>query len=480
MISGAGSNHQKRDGIHSDLLPGNSQQSPANMPAPGLLERSRRVPPGRPAMSARLVRQGSSFIATALFFMMFSGPPRLRIRDGEASLRGEMDWVVILHAVVWALAGIWVLYQVWKYLQANHPIPRFSLPQRLGLAMVLLLAISAAVARAPALSAFKIYQMLVSLSFVHFFVRQFGRQSCLKKIFWGSALLCVAVAIGAFLFPDLVWFSSDFNPEPSRLRGELIASTGIVSTFAIILLLTGVRKMWRVGTVLFLSLFVGLLALSQSRTAYAVAFVLLALVLLKRPNVKPLRLFAYLVCVLMVILYAYNRLPSLREYRNPESITNLDDRVGLWRYLASVTFTQSPWLGLGYYSASRVYGPEYNIGLGTAHSMFIEVLLGGGVPSFVLLVAVCAVLSANAARLLCTRRDGFSFAISSLFIACVLFGFMGEEIDSGPVGICFWYCAAVLPWLCERAAKVLPRPIQVGGEFLPIAMAAKQPQGRAS
>ena len=463
------------------MLPVNSQHNFANMPAAEPGPRSRRLPLPTPVMSGpRFVRKRSSLIATVLFFLMFSGPPRLRIRDGEASLRGEIDWVVILHAVVWAVAGLWVLYQIWKHLQANHSMPRFSLPQKLGLAMVLLLSISAVVTRAPVLSAFKIYQMLVSLCFIHIFVQQFGRQSCLKRIFWASALLCVAVAIGAFLFPDLVWFSSDFDPEPSRLRGELIASTGIVSTFAIILLLTGVRKMWRIVPVLFLSLFLGLLALSQSRTAYAVAFVLLALVILKRPNVKPLRQFAYLVCLLTIILYVYNRLPNLSQYRDTESIANLDDRVGLWRYLGGVTLTQSPWLGFGYYSASRVYGPEYNIGLGTAHSMFMEVLLGGGVASFALLVVICAVLSKYAARLLYSRRDGFSFAASSLFIACLLFGFMGEEIDSGPVGICFWYCAAVLPWLCARLAKRAPRPIQIGTGFSPIALAPKHAQADAS
>ena len=463
------------------MLPGNFQQNIANRLAAELGGRSQRIPLPKADMSgSRYVRKGSSFIATAFFFMMFSGPPRLRIRDGEASLRGEIDWVVILHAVVWAAAGLSVLYQIWKHLQANHPMPRFSLPQKLGLALIFLLLISAVVMRAPVLSAFKIYQMLVSMWFMHFFVRQIGRQSCLKKIFWASALLCGAVAIGAFLFPDLVWFSSDFDPEPSRLRGELIASTGIVSTFAIILLLTGVRKMWRAVPVLLLSLFTGLLALSQSRTAYAVAFVLLALVLLKRPNVKPLRQLAYVVCVLTVILYVYNRLPNLSQYRDTESIANLDDRVGLWRYLAGVTFSQSPWLGFGYYSASRVYGPEYNIGLGTAHSMFMEVLLGGGVASFVLLLAICAVLSAYAARLLYTRRDGFSFAVSSLFIACLLFGFMGEEIDSGPVGICFWYCATVLPWLCQRVAKGAPRPVQIGARFSPIALAPRQAQGDAT
>jgi hypothetical protein len=88
--------------------------------------------------------------------------------------------------------------------------------------------------------------------------------------------------------------------------------------------------------------------------------------------------------------------------------------------------------------------------------MFVEVLLGGGVVSFVFLVAICATLAGYAARLLYIRSDGFSFAASFLFIACVLFGFMGEEIDSGPIAIGFWYCAAALPWLCEKSAKPVP------------------------
>jgi hypothetical protein len=413
-----------------------------------------------------------------LFFLVFSGPPRLRIRDGDASLRGDIDGVVILHVVVWAWAGIWVFYQVWKHPQSRRRMLQFSLPQKFGLAMVLCLALAAVVARAPALASFKIYQILVSLGFTHVFIQRFGRQWSLKAIFWCSALLCFAVAIGAFLFPDLVWSSSDFNPDPSRLRGELIASTGVVSSVAIILLLTGVRKLWRAVPALLLALFLALLVLSQMRTAYVVVFVFLALVLVKRTDRRPLRRFAFLSCGLMLTLYAYNWLPSLSQYRDPGSIADLDDRVGLWRHLASVTFTQSPWLGLGYYSASRIYGPEYNPGLGTAHSMFLEVLLGGGVLSFALLIALCAVLSVCAARLLYSRTDSFSFAVVTLFIACMLFGFMGEEIDAGPVAMCFWYSAAVLPWLWEETSRRVPKRNLIGNYCPAIATATKQPQGQ--
>jgi O-antigen ligase len=155
------------------------------------------------------------------------------------------------------------------------------------------------------------------------------------------------------------------------------------------------------------------------------------------------------------------------QYRDPETVTNMGDRVGLWRHLTTVTLNQSPWFGLGYYSASRIHGPEYNPGLGTAHSMFIEVLSGGGVLSFAPLIALCVTLSTYAVRLLYLRRDRFSFAASSLFIACLLLGFTGEELDSGPVAMGFWFCAAVLPLLYEQSlkrARAVCRPLHELGE----------------
>ena len=183
------------------------------------------------------------------------------------------------------------------------------------------------------------------------------------------------------------------------------------------------------------------------RTAYVVALVFFMLVLLKRPNIKPLRRFAYFLCVLLAMFYASDRAPSVSRYRSPETISTLSDRIGLWRYLGTVTLTRSPWLGLGYYSASRTYGPEYNPWLGTAHSIFFEALVGGGVPSFVFLTSLCLILSIYAFRLLWVAKDRFSFAIATLFIASLLFGFMGDEIDSGPVAISFWCSAAILPRL---------------------------------
>jgi hypothetical protein len=402
--------------------------------------------------------------AAAIFLLTLSGPPRLRVRDPQASLRGDVDWVLIFHLVVWGSASVWVLWQIAKRFQARRPLLRLHLPQILGLAMILGLAASVFVSDAPLLTAFKVYQMLVSLLFVQIFTERFGVWTSLKTMLWGNTLLCIAITSCAFFLPDAVWTSSEFNPDPSRLFGGSIAQTGVVAVLAIILLLTSIRKVRKLLLLASSTLFLGLLALSLLRTAYVTAFVFFALVLLKRPNIKPLRRVAYLLCAFLMTLYVCDRLPSMSQYREPETVATLGDRVGLWRHLTAVTLNQSPWLGLGYYSASRIHGPEYNPGLGTAHSMFVEVLSGGGLLSFALLIALCVILSVYAARLLYLRRDRFSFATSSLFIACLMLGFMGEEIDSGPVAMAFWFCAAVLPWLYGQSLKQAPvvsRPSRV-------------------
>jgi hypothetical protein len=459
-------------GCASKRAGGTGEQGKPSGQHPGLPARERE----RFLIGPLLLHKRPTFLAAAVFVLTLSGPPRFRIRDPEASLRGDMDWVVILHLVVWGLAGFWVLWQIGKRFQAGHRLPRLRLPQVLALAMILLLAASAWVSESPALTTFKVYQMLVSMLLTQIFMEEFGVWTSLKTMLWGSVLLCLAVAACAVWLPDEVWTASEFNPDPSRLFGELIAQTGVVSVLAIMLLLTGLQKIWRALPLAVLALSITLLALSLMRTAYVIAFLFFTLVLLKRPNIKPLRRCAYGLVASVLLLYAWNRLPRVSQYRDPESVATLGDRIGLWRHLTTVTLNRSPWLGLGYYSASRIHGPEYNPGLGTAHSMFIEVLSGGGVLSFVALIALCAVLSTYAARLLYAKRDRFSFATASLFFACLLFGFTGEEIDSGPVAMGFWFCAAALPCLYEGTWKHVARTWRPSHELIGTRSGVRPPE----
>ena len=379
--------------------------------------------------------------------LMLSGPPRLRFRDLDASLRGDTDWVVFFHIGVWEFAGLWVLLRIYKRMQAKAPILHLRMPQILGLALVLCLAVSIVTSEAPSLTAFKVYQILVSLLFTQIFVERFGAQAALKTMLLGNALLSIAIAICAFLAPEMVWTVSEADPQLPRLYGELIASTGVVSVLAIILLMTTVRKIWKPVPFSLLALFFCLLVLSLMRTGYLTIFVFLGLVILRRPKIKPLRWFSYCFCSLLLLLGAFGRIPSLSHYRSPETMWTLSDRVGLWNHLVAVTLDRSPWFGLGYYSASRIHAPEHNPLLGTAHSMFVEVLAGGGLVSLALFLALCVTLSVYVARLIYLRRDRLSFAFSALFIVCLALGFMGETIDSGPLALTFWCCASVIPRL---------------------------------
>jgi hypothetical protein len=442
----AQSGTQTKDSKESEL-PGLGLDAPA--PRDGVSSPS----PSEEVRKPRLLPRQAMVVSTLLFLLIFSGPPKFRIRDSEASLRGDIDWVVVLHIVVWGFAGAWVLYELRKPGRVTRLGKRLSLPQRLGLGVTLCLAVSAVISNAPAFSLFKIYQMAVTLLFMQLFVDRFGHKSCLQKIFWGTALLCGALAVCSVVAPDMVWIASDFNPDPSRLKGDLIAPTGPVSVFAIILLLTGVRKIWRVVPLALLSVCLALLACSLMRTAYLVLLGFLALVLVKRPNAKSLRQFAYLSGASLLGLYAYQWLPKLSNYRQSEDVADLGDRIGLWNYLGNITMTHSPWLGLGYYSASRLYGPQYNPGLGTAHSMFFEILLGGGVASFALFMVLCIMLAVQATYVIYKNKDRFSFAVATLFFACLMFGARGDDIDSGPVAMCFWYSASALPLLYARSSR---------------------------
>jgi len=104
--------------------------------------------------------------------------------------------------------------------------------------------------------------------------------------------------------------------------------------------------------------------------------------------------------------------------------------------------------------------------------MFFEILLGGGALSFALFAVLCVMLCVYSTYLLFKNRDRFSFAIACLFFASLIFGSMGDEVDSGPVAMCFWYSATVLPWLYERSLGRATRPDESRGRHLPMTAGA--------
>jgi hypothetical protein len=376
-----------------------------------------------------------------LFLLLFSGPPKLRMRDPGASLEGLIDWSVLLNVSVWIVGGIWV-WSKRRLWPLTYKFALMPLEEKLTLTLFGFLAISICFSPAPAFSAFKVYQLIVTYVFIRIFIKQFGISQLLKAVFWCCAILSLAdVAAGCFA-PSLVFFESELGTL--RFRGDLIAQTGVVSLIGLILLLTSQSDLPKKNWTFWFVVFSGVLVFSLMRTSYVAMVFVLILAVIKRPAIpilKRLSTFA----LLSAPLFLGFILGALDKYRKAEDIWTLSSRIGLWTYLLDATVSQGPWLGLGYFAASRVYAPEFNPELGTAHSAFMEIYVGGGLVSLLLFCAIWIVVATRTTRLFFRRSDKYAFAIVSLFFAALLLNLVGGELQAEPSGFCFWCLVTVVP-----------------------------------
>ena len=101
------------------------------------------------------------------------------------------------------MAGIWTVFQIRKEVRGRSLLA-LNLPQKVALMMIVFLGLSTFVSEAPMLTAFKVGQIVVSLLFTWIFVHRYGIAKCIDYIFLGSTTLCIAIAVSAFVAPDLV------------------------------------------------------------------------------------------------------------------------------------------------------------------------------------------------------------------------------------------------------------------------------------
>jgi hypothetical protein len=406
----------------------------------------------RPSVFTELDRERPHFFTEILFLLLLSGPPMFRGRSPLASLGGEIDAVVIFQLLVWGLAGIWVLLQLYRYRLNDGLLPQLWLPQKLGLALVLCLCCSAPVSPAPALTVFKIYQMAVSLLVGFLFVKRYGVEACLSRLLRGYFILCVGAVIHVLIAPEATLIPSGHS-SVYRIPGNLYVPIATVTVFAIALLLANPPAVSRPVSLIMLGLFSTLFVLSRTRTAYVALFVFVALAVLRRPKGTLVRGFLYALGTSVVILFLAGLMPYVTAWiiREPNTVQDLN-RLGLWTELWNRTLQTSPVIGLGYVSAARILSLEYASNTGTAHSAFLEVLVGGGILSFTVLALLSCVLVVYALTLLSRRNDRLSFATSSLLVMVLLMASGGwGDFDSGPVALTFWCLAAMLPLLRGQA-----------------------------
>jgi hypothetical protein len=399
---------------------------------------------------------------TILFILLFSGPPKLRIRDSEASLYGEIDFAIVAQALVWLLAGCWVAYQLWCIHGRKRPRLRFSLSQRLAVAVILFLGLSTFVSVAPLVTAFKVYQILVEFLFAMIFVEWYGVERCLSLMFVACTLLCLATLVFVLVAPDLVLFTSETGFP--RLRGLAITDTALVSTFGIVLLFARVRKMSTPLFLLFAFFFGGLLFASLARSAWLTVAVIFAIAVWKRPRTHSLK-WIYVFWVMAVIGLIAGAGSLLNQLRDPESVYDLSARFGLWAYIGTATLDRSPWLGLGYLAGARETGLQFNSDLGSGHSIFFDVFVGGGILSVSLFVILFIVLGVEAVKLLRERDDALSFGACCLFVAVLIPGLVGADIDSSPSGFTLWSLVTILPMLAKQEVVSRLREVAFRPQF---------------
>jgi len=357
------------------------------------------------------------------------------------SLASVIDPTVVFQVSVWVVAGVWSLYQLRKEFRGRPPMV-LGPPHKLGLLMILFLGLSTFVSEAPLLTAFKVGQILVSLLFTWIFVHRYGIAKCIDYVFFGSVLLCIAIAISVFVAPDLVLFSDEGH---MRLRGDPIAVMAHVGTYSTILLFIKSRQIPRLIFWPLLTFLCTMLAFSLTRQAWGFVLAFLLLYFARRSKGAFVRKLGFLFLTTFPFVFLFYILPALQEYRATDSIWSLTGRIDLWFYLAQAALTQSAWIGLGYYSASRILGLEFSPGMGTAHSVFVEVLLGGGLLSLIPCLALCFLLMRRAFQFLSKDRTDLEFACGTLFIVTMGLGLMGADFGYGQVGITFWSLAAAIP-----------------------------------
>ncbi len=405
-----------------------------------------------------------------LFFLLLSGPPKFRLRDPSDSLDYTLDWAIMLQVIVWGIAGCWLFMDTSYEARAKTADQsRLSSLQTLSVILIGLLGLSVFFSESPGFSAFKVYQLGVTVAFIMRFTARFGITETLNNLFLGCGILTLADIAAAFLMPGLVFVESELGS--TRFRGDLIAQTGSVSVIGLILLLTIKSDLPRKKFIFWAVIFGGVFAFSLMRTSYLIFLIFLLLALVRRPAIPVLRKIATI--TLLVLPFAADSLiTALNAQRKVEDLLTISGRVGLWSYLIETTVDKGPWFGLGYFVASRIYAPEFNPDLGTAHSAFMEIYVGGGLLSLVIFLLIWAVLGWKVLKLYLSRPGKTGFAIVGLFCAALFLNGVGGELQAEPAGFCFWcVVAAVISFPFESLS---PTAAPIGSPL--IAMNAHQPQ----
>lgn len=385
-----------------------------------------------------------------LFCLLMSGPPRLRARDAAASLSGTVDWAVGLSAIIWGIGALWALKHVSDYLLINKSFPQFPKSVRRSLVFATCLSFSIFVSLAPALSLFRVFQVFISILFIYFWTKKYGFEQTLKYLFIGISFHAFCIAVSAIFMPNMVFLGD-------RLIGKLLGNTGEITVIGLILALSlpsNISKKWKYY--LLLSLFVILMILSETRTAYVSFVFFLLLSAMKNTRYSYSRRLIGVLLIVFPLIIIFDATTSVTSWviRSPQSVPTLSGRLPLWEYIILFTIDESPWFGLGFY-ANRTVTMQQNVGLGTSHSSYIEIFSGGGIISSVAFLLLLLPLIFYLTRMfLKYGKNNKVLAITGLFSAALLMGLSSESmIIASPVSFTFWTVVVLSFYLPKELDK---------------------------
>jgi len=405
-----------------------------------------------------------------------SGPPKFRDRDPMASVTGAIDTIVLLHVVVWGLGALWVLTRLYSSLVRRGSLPAVAPSQMIGVLLIAGLSLSAYHSPGVLLTVFTLTQFAVMIGFSWLFLHRYGPTTYLRHLFAGVCLLA-AMMIGSLLLDPSVVIADAMR----RFVGYRISSTGTgaLAGVGLIFCLSNVPRLSPVRFWGLVGLFTLLLAVSRMRTAYVGILIYLLIASVHGKGLR-VRQFVGVLIALFLGLLAMEVASRTTDFivRETKTIETLSDRVPLWGYLTQTVMRDEPLIGLGYFAATRVLAPNYNQDLGTAHSVFFEGLVGGGIVSAVLYLFLCGSLISYAVRLLrIGSGQAEAVAVVGLFVFSLVVGITSTEaLHAGVVGFAFWSMPTLLPRMCRQAEAraVVPTRRRPTGAMAPAHAVARR------
>ncbi len=393
----------------------------------------------------RVTFHKASIIDGFLFIALLSGPPKFRSRDPLASFSGQIDWSVMINISVWILAFLWIASNILDNIKNKRYLKRMNKEQKLTIIFGITLGFSIIVSPAIFLTTYRVFQLLVLFAFCWLWVNKYSYELVYKYLFIGNFLLSIIITFCALFFPELVFAGN-------RLIGGVVAGTGSVALISLILVNNYPyqiikNKYCKISINLYLLILIGL---SRTRSIYFGLIIYMVLALIFSKKDWGFIRNSYILIFIVLFLYVSGYSDDIYSWlvRDPNSIYTMSERIPLWKYTLNY-LKESPWLGLGF-ATERSVSLLFNSGIGSAHSSYFAVLLGGGligISSFVITtVNICCKLIDKF-----IKKPILYKVWLYLFIVFLVIGVTSEElVVPSSSAFTFWIIPSIFSSLCVK------------------------------